>query len=80
MPRPTPTTLDPLDAIIGQAVRARRLALGVSQPGLADAIGVTFQQVQKYESGENRMAVSRLIRVARALDCKITDFIPEEDR
>lgn len=80
MPRPTSTTRDPIDDFIGQSVRARRLAAGVSQEALADAIGVTFQQVQKYERGENRIAASRLIRIARRLDCKITDFIPEEDR
>ncbi len=80
MPRPTPSTADPIDHFIGDAVRARRVAIGVSQNGLAKALGVSFQQVQKYELGQNRIATSRLIHIARALDCKITAFIPEEDR
>lgn len=73
-------TLDPIDAFIGQAVRARRIEIGVSQNALAKALGLSFQQVQKYELGENRIATSRLIHIARTLSCKITDFIPEEDR
>ncbi len=71
---------DPIDRLIAAKVASARKARGVSQQALADKIGVSFQQVQKYESGENRIATSRLIRVARALNCKITDFIPEEDR
>jgi ribosome-binding protein aMBF1 (putative translation factor) len=71
---------DPIDDTIAKQVTKQRKARGVSQRELADQIGVTFQQVQKYESGENRMPISRLIRAARALGCKITDFIPEEDR
>ncbi len=80
MPRPTPVTLDPIDAFIGQAVRARRIEIGVSQNALAKALGLSFQQVQKYELGENRIAASRLIHIARTLKCKITDLIPEADR
>lgn len=80
MPRPTPTTADPLDHFIAAAVRERRIAIGVSQNSLAKALGLSFQQIQKYEQGQNRIATSRLIRIARVLDCKITDFIPEEDR
>lgn len=80
MPRPTPVTLDPIDAFIDQAVRARRIEIGVSQNALAKALGLSFQQVQKYGLGENRIATSRLIHIARALSCKITDLIPEADR
>lgn len=78
MPKITPK--DPLDAIIAGSVARRRRMLEISQEKLGEHIGVTFQQVQKYERGENRIAASRLIRIARALDCKITDFLPEEDR
>ena len=71
---------DPIDGLIAAKVTACRRARGVSQLALADKIGVSFQQVQKYESGENRISASRLIRIARALGCKIADFIPNEDR
>jgi transcriptional regulator with XRE-family HTH domain len=71
---------DPIDDVIATKVTAGRKARGVSQVTLAKIIGVSFQQIQKYESGENRITASRLIRIARALECKITDFAPEEDR
>lgn len=71
---------DPLDQHLAVRLIALRKERGVTQPDLAKAIGVSFQQVQKYENAQNRIAASRLIRIARALDCKITDFIPEEDR
>src|SRR3954452_5726968 len=54
----------PVDTLVGLNVRARRLSRGVSQTELAGAIGVTFQQVQKYEKGTNRMGASRLAQVA----------------
>jgi transcriptional regulator with XRE-family HTH domain len=53
-------TAKSLDLKLGQRVRTRRLALGLSQERLAELLGVTFQQVQKYEKGVNRMAASRL--------------------
>lgn len=56
-----------LDQVIGDRVRARRLEIGMSQERLAALIGVTFQQVQKYERGANRIAVSRLVDIADAL-------------
>lgn len=71
---------DPIDAIIAENVARRRRRAVMSQEKLGEAIGVTFQQVQKYERGENRIAASRLIRIARALNCTITDLVPEEDR
>lgn len=80
MPTTKTREADPIDGVVAAKVASARKARGVSQQALADKIGVSFQQVQKYESGENRIATSRLIRVARALNCKITDFIPEEDR
>ena len=58
----------PVDQIIGQNIRANRLARGLSQAELADRIGVTFQQVQKYETGVNRVGGSRLIQIAKALN------------
>jgi transcriptional regulator with XRE-family HTH domain len=58
----------PVDQIIGQNIRANRLAQGLSQAALGDRIGVTFQQVQKYETGTNRVGGSRLIQIAKALN------------
>ena len=57
----------PTDKTIGAKVRARRLALGMSQESLAQSLGLTFQQVQKYESGKNRITASRLQQIASAL-------------
>lgn len=66
-----------LDAAIGQAIRERREALGISQASLGRAIGVTFQQVQKYEQGRNRMAASKLIMAADALKCEASELLGE---
>jgi transcriptional regulator with XRE-family HTH domain len=55
------------DAVVGQNIRVQRLARRMSQSALADAIGITFQQVQKYEKGVNRVGAARLVRIARAL-------------
>ena len=57
----------PADTHIGAMVKSRRLMLGLSQEELAKSIGLTFQQVQKYERGTNRISVSRLIDIAHAL-------------
>ncbi len=57
----------PVDMHVGNRVRMRRNALGMSQTALAEAIGLTFQQVQKYEKGTNRIGSSRLQQVANAL-------------
>lgn len=56
-----------IDRKVGQRVRSRRLEIGMSQERLAELLGVTFQQVQKYEKGVNRIAVSRLFDIANAL-------------
>lgn len=55
------------DKVLGARVRARRIALGLSQKDLADALGVTFQQVQKYESGSNRISAFAMYRLATLL-------------
>ena len=57
-----------VDKKVGQRVRSRRLEIGMSQERLAEMLGVTFQQVQKYEKGVNRIAVSRLFDIANALE------------
>ena len=56
-----------LEAAIGSRIRNARMMAGVSQEKLGETIGVTFQQIQKYESGRNRIAASTLIKVAEAL-------------
>lgn len=65
----------PTDIEIGRRIRQRREALGVTQAALAQGIGVTFQQVQKYEKGTNRVAASRLGLVAQVLDCRAADLL-----
>ena len=64
---------------MGVNIRARRKALGLSQTELAEGIGLTFQQVQKYERGSNRVSFSRLVDIAHALDCRVTDLIADLD-
>jgi transcriptional regulator with XRE-family HTH domain len=63
-----------VDMWIGRRVRSRRLELGMSQEVLAELLGVTFQQVQKYEKGVNRIAASRLFDISAALDTPIGNF------
>src|SRR4051812_48005709 len=65
---------DSRDAEVGRRVRSRRLECRLSQTDLADRIGVTFQQVQKYEKGVNRIGAGRLQRISEALDIPITFF------
>jgi transcriptional regulator with XRE-family HTH domain len=62
------------DKHVGSRVRMRRLMLGMSQEKLADAIGLTFQQVQKYEKGTNRMGASRLQQIAHVLQVPVPFF------
>jgi transcriptional regulator with XRE-family HTH domain len=63
--RPRSTTA--VDTHIGQKIRARRILLGLSQTELADAAGISFQQIQKYEKGTNRVGASRLQQFSEAL-------------
>jgi transcriptional regulator with XRE-family HTH domain len=70
---------DSVDISVGRQVRALRQARRLSMEQLASQIGVTYQQVQKYESGLNRISASMLARIARILDVRIGDFFPEED-
>ncbi len=65
---------DPIDVAVGGRIRARRTALGISQTALAKALGLTFQQVQKYERGANRISASKLFEIARALQVPIGWF------
>ena len=65
---------DPIDKHVGNRICLRRLDIGCSQTKLAKAVGVTFQQVQKYEKGTNRIAASRLYKLAEILGVPITFF------
>jgi len=72
-------TPNKLDVALGLRIRQRRKSLGVSQTALADAVGLTFQQIQKYERGFNRVSFSRLVDIAHALDCRVIDLIGDLD-
>ncbi len=67
----------PVDVHVGARLRVRRTLLGMSQTSLADAIGLTFQQVQKYERGTNRMGSSRLYDLSWVLDVPIQHFFDD---
>ncbi len=67
-------TPDPVDKHVGSRVKMRRLMLGMSQEKLGDALGLTFQQVQKYEKGTNRMGSSRLQQISNILKVPVTFF------
>lgn len=68
---------DPVDVHVGKRMRLRRTLLGLSQEQLAAAVGVTFQQIQKYERGSNRVSASRLYDVARVLGVEISFFFED---
>ncbi|MDA8251563.1 MAG: helix-turn-helix transcriptional regulator [Rhodospirillales bacterium] len=74
--RPRP---DAVDMHVGARLRERRLKLGMSQERLADSVGLTFQQIQKYERGVNRMGASRLWELARALEVPLEFFYRDDD-
>lgn len=68
-----------VDVFVGKRIRHRRLVIGMTQPELAQAVGVKFQQVQKYETGSNRASASRLWDIAGALDVTISYFFEGMD-
>ena len=65
---------NPIDTHVGRRVRMRRMMLGMSQEKLGDALGLTFQQVQKYEKGANRIGASRLQHISHILQVPIQFF------
>lgn len=65
---------NPIDLYVGSRVRMRRMLTGLSQEKLGDALGVTFQQVQKYEKGANRIGASRLHQIAQVLGVPVSFF------
>ena len=72
--RKTKGTATEFDVSIGQRVRLQRSFLGWSQEKLADALGITFQQVQKYENGTNRIAAGRLFEIAQIMGVSVASF------
>ncbi|CEF54504.1 helix-turn-helix domain-containing protein [Acetobacter ghanensis] len=71
------THAETIDAHVGKRIRLRRTLLGLSQEKLGEALGVTFQQIQKYERGANRVGASRLYDIATALDVPISFFFDD---
>ena len=65
---------NPIDRHVGSRVRMRRMLAGISQEKLGDALGLTFQQVQKYEKGSNRISASRLQQIAKMLGVPVAFF------
>lgn len=65
---------DPMDIALGAAIRLRRRSIGLSQQALAEQCDVSFQQIQKYENGANRISFSRMVLIARALKCRMRDL------
>lgn len=79
MSKPNRTTPHIVDVAVGANIRQRRRALKISQEALAEAIDVTFQQVQKYERGANRVSASCLYEICRTLKCHPSDLMPPPD-
>jgi len=75
--RPRADKPNPVDTHVGARVRLRRTLLGMSQEKLGNALGLTFQQVQKYERGANRIGSSRLFDLSRVLDVPISYFFED---
>jgi transcriptional regulator with XRE-family HTH domain len=67
-----------VDAEVGRRIRALRRGKGISQEGLAKGVGLTFQQVQKYERGSNRVSASKLVHIARVLDVPASHLLGEQ--
>jgi transcriptional regulator with XRE-family HTH domain len=68
---------NPVDVHVGSRVRLRRTLLGLSQEKLGEAVGLTFQQIQKYERGANRIGASRLFEFSRILDVPVSFFFDD---
>ncbi len=74
------TAYNPIDVHVGARLRARRTLVGLSQTVVGDAIGITFQQLQKYESGSNRIRASRLYDLSQFLDVDTAYFFDGMDQ
>jgi transcriptional regulator with XRE-family HTH domain len=74
----TPTAPDPIDVAVGTRIRVQRRHLKISQDDLAQVLGLTFQQVQKYERGTNRVSASMLVRIAARLQTTVGSLVGED--
>jgi transcriptional regulator with XRE-family HTH domain len=77
MPSKPEAVADPVDVAVGARIRLLRKLKGLSQQALAEAAGVTFQQIQKYERGANRVSASMLSRIARTLGIPVSEMFGE---
>ncbi|HEY3950644.1 helix-turn-helix transcriptional regulator [Phenylobacterium sp.] len=77
MARKPETLADPIDIAVGARIRLLRKVRGMSQQALAEAAGVTFQQIQKYERGANRVSASMLSRIAATLQAPVSEMFGE---
>jgi transcriptional regulator with XRE-family HTH domain len=75
--KPNPRSAGSLDVHFGEKLRAQRLMTKVSQDDVAKALGLTFQQIQKYEKGVNRMSAATIVRIAAVLDVDVQYFFDE---
>ncbi|GAA0627142.1 helix-turn-helix transcriptional regulator [Brevundimonas kwangchunensis] len=71
--------IDPVDRHVGARIRAERTQAGLTQSQLGAAVGVTFQQIQKYERGANRVSASMLVRTAKALGVSVNCLFPDPE-
>jgi transcriptional regulator with XRE-family HTH domain len=69
-----PRSINAVDIYIGARIRERRLALNLSQAGLGEVLGVSFQQVHKYEGGKNRVSAARLFEICRILNLSLSSM------
>ena len=77
VPKQSAKRPNPTDVYVGSRVRMRRKMLGLSQEKLGDKLGITFQQIQKYEKGTNRVGASRLQAMANAMEVPVSYFFPD---
>jgi transcriptional regulator with XRE-family HTH domain len=75
--KPNPRSAGSLDVYFGEKLRAQRLMTKMSQDDVAKALGLTFQQIQKYERGVNRMSAATIVRIAAVLDVDVQYFFDE---
>ncbi|WHQ68531.1 helix-turn-helix domain-containing protein [Methylorubrum extorquens] len=78
-PNALPKRVTEQDCLVGQRIKMLRKSKGVSQTSLGRAIGVTFQQIQKYENGSNRVGASRLSDITRVLEVPVLSFFDSDD-
>jgi transcriptional regulator with XRE-family HTH domain len=76
----SPRTPGPVDEYIGARMRESRRALGISQESLGELVGVTFQQVQKYEKGANRVSAARLFEICKALNVTLSSMFKDDPK